>query len=247
VPARIVTAVALYGPKPRALAALLATVQAILVSKLGGSFRPYALGQIHSTVIRLDGARDPQTGLIVSQRQLQATGHRQAMDLPRALQLLAGHFTPPLGIRIGGWGAGTPPPFISRGQHPYQRMFSAQGGAFVLVGWPLLTLEGGAAAKPLDDLRREMASAHIGHFYHDSPADIDNDFHLVVGHYSGASPQRTTEAATAVRSHLEHHPVDVAVGPGQLAIIAADSPTLVPARFVGRLPLDPAVLAGLYR
>ena len=36
-----------------------------------------------------------------------------------------------------------------------------------------------------------------------------------------------------VRGYLAQHPVRVAVGTGQLAIIAADSPTLAPAQFVG--------------
>src|SRR5512133_2676705 len=140
VPAELITAVALYGTKTGHFKILLETVQAILSERLRDRFRPYALDQIHGTVIRLDGVADAQAGFVVNLRYLEVTGVPRAMDHARALEILAAHLTPPLSIRIGGYGPGTAATFSSRGQHPHERMFSVQGDAFVLVGWPVSTV-----------------------------------------------------------------------------------------------------------
>jgi hypothetical protein len=109
------------------------------------------------------------------------------------------------------------------------------------------TIASGISQRPLDALRRKMNEANIWHWYHSSPADIDNDFHLVVGHCSGASPTETAAAVRAVRTYLGRHPVQIEIGLERMAIIAADSPTLAPAQFIGRFPVSPADVADLYR
>lgn len=245
--AQIVTAVAFYGTKTGALRSLLETVQAITGEKLHGGFRPYTLDQIHGTVIRLEGITDPRTGLIVNQRYRELTGTRRAMDHARASEILTSYLTPPLSIRIGGHRPGTLATFSSRGQHPHERMFSLQGNAFVIMGWPASTVANGISDRPLDGLRRNMNDANILHWYHQSRTDIDNDFHLVIGHHNGATEQETTEAVRCVRAFLEHHPVQVELGVDQITIIAANSPTLAPAQFIGRLPIDPADIVNQYR
>ena len=174
------------------------------------------------------------------------TGIPRAMDHARALEILTALLTPPLSIRIGGYGPGTPAAFSSRGQHPHQRMFSVQENAFVLVGWPVSTVADGVSPGPLDELRRAMNNANVMHWYHASAADVDNDFHLVVGHHDGVPEHETNKAVRAVRSYLAQHQVQVEVGADQMTIIAADSPTLAPAQFIGRLPVDPADLVNLY-
>jgi hypothetical protein len=243
----MVTAVAFHGAKTGALRNLLETVQAITGEKLHDGFRPYTLDQIHGTVIRLDGVTDPQTGLIVNQRYLELTGTPRAMDHARASEILAAYLAPPLSIRIGGYRPDTPATFSSRGQHPYERMFSRQGDAFVLMGWPVGTVTNGVSDRPLDKLRRKMNDANILHWYHESRTDIDNDFHLVVGHHNGTPEHETAEAVRCVRAYLTQHPVQVDVGVDQIAIIASNSPTLAPAQFIGRLPVDPADIVNQYR
>jgi hypothetical protein len=247
VPDLIVTAVAFYGPKSGALKELAGTVQAILRGHLGGGFRPYTLDQVHGTVIRLDGFTDPRTGSVVSLHYQDGAGARPPMDHTRAQEILAAHLTPPLRIRVGGFRAGQEAAFSSRGQHPYDRSFALSRDAFVLMGWPEETIRHGTAVLPLDDLRRDMSQANIPHWYHDGPGDVDNDLHLVVGHLTTAPPDGATAAVQAVRTYLAEHPVQLEVGVGQLAIVASQSPTLAPAQFVGRLPVDPADVAPLYR
>lgn len=257
-PARLVTAVALYGPKTGALAKLVDSVQGICGERLGGGFRPYPPEQIHATVIRLDGVADSRTGHVVNRRHLELTGQRRPMDLARALEILTAGLTPPLSVRIGGYAAGVPAGFSSRGQHPHERSFSAQAGALVLVGWPAGRAGAGHTGAgrpdlPLDELRRKMSEANVAHLYHrapgphHSPGDVDNDFHLVVGHYDGARQAAAEQAAGDVRRYLAGHPIHVEVGPGQVRVIASDSPTLAPARFAAPLSADPERIASLYR
>jgi hypothetical protein len=243
----LITAVALYGTKTGDLRSLLEAVQAMIGERLGGSFRPYTLDQIHTTVIRLDGAADQSAGFIVNQRDLEVTGIARPADHARALKILSANLTPPLRMRIGGYRPDVPAMFTSRGQHPHERSFSVQGAAFVLMGWPVATAVNGGSVRPLDDLRRSMAEANIRHWYHQSATDVDNDFHLVVGHHDGAAERDTTAAVQAVRAYLAEHSVEAGVGVEQVSVIASDSPTLAPARYIGRLPVDPAQIAGLYR
>jgi hypothetical protein len=247
VPAQLITMVALYGTKTGDLKRLLETVQATLAGRLRGGFQPYSLDQIHGTVIRLDGVTDTQSGLIINPRYAELTGTPRAMDHARALEIVTAHLTPPLRIRMGGYRPGAPATFSSRGQHPYERMFSGPRNAFVLMGWPVATIAQGISARPLDQLRRTMNEANIGHWYHDSPTDIDNDFHLVVGHHDGVSPDEAAAAVDAVRTYLSQHPAQIDVGVDQVSIIAADSPTLAPAQFIAPLPVDPGDIAKLYR
>jgi len=247
VPAELITAVALYGTKTGELKGLLETVQALLSESLQGGFRPYTLDQVHGTVVRLDGVADARTGRIANLRYLEVTGIPRAMDHARALEIITAHLTPPLSIRIGGFGPDTPAAFSSRGQHPHERMFSVQGNAFVLVGWPVSTVTDGISPGPLDQLRRAMNKANILHWYHQSAADVDNDFHLVVGHHDGLPEHETKDAVRSVRAYLAQHPAQVEVGAEQMTIIAAESPTLAPARFIGRLPVEPGDIVNLYR
>ncbi|HEX3921974.1 MAG TPA: hypothetical protein VHY31_06790 [Streptosporangiaceae bacterium] len=245
--AKIYTAVVLYGPKEGALKELLQSVQKILSKQLGDRFKPYPLEQIHSTLIRLDWFADELSGLAVNQRYHEVAGVARPMMLDRVLEILHSSLEPPLHIRIGGYLPGSEATFSSRGAHPYQRMFSVQGNAFVLLGWPLSTVVSGISKKPLDDLRREMGEANILHWYHESPTDIDNDFHMVVGHHAEVAPDRTVAAVEVVREHLSDHPTDIAVGSQQVTIIASDSPTLAPALFAGQITKDYSEIIELFR
>ena len=233
-PAKIFTAVALYGPKDGALKELLQSVQKILSKQLGDRFKPYTLEQIHSTLIRLDWFADELSGLAVNRRYHEVAGVARPMMLDRALGILLSSLEPPLHIRIGAYRPGGEATFSSRGVHPYQRMFSVQGDAFVLLGWPLSTVVSGISKKPLDDLRKEMGEVNILHWYHGSPADFDNDFHMVIGHHAEAASDRIAAAVEAVREYLSEHPIDIAVGSQQVTIIASDSPTLAPHSLPGR-------------
>ena len=137
---RFISAVAFYGPKTGRLRELLTGVQALIAEHVGGDFRPYALDQVHATLIALNGVR--AGGTIVNEYLLEHAGERREMDLPRVMDILARRFATPLRVRIGGFRPGQAVPFTSRGQHLAERSFSVQGEAFVLVGWPADSLAG---------------------------------------------------------------------------------------------------------
>ncbi|HCU94258.1 MAG TPA: hypothetical protein DHU96_16660 [Actinobacteria bacterium] len=240
---RFISAVALYGPKADPVRDFLINVQALIRERVGDSFRPYSLEQIHATLIALNGVPDPESGTIVNEYLLEHTGAGLGMDLPRAMSLLAAHLTPALQVRIGGHSPDQAVPFTSRGQHLYERAFSVQGNAFVLVGWPVMALTG--PGRPLDKLRRDMNAANVLHRYHRSDADVDDDFYLVVGHHTGAPAAALAQAARAVRGRLATGPIDLDIGIREVKIVAADTHTLAPPLFVGDIPADEAILRGL--
>jgi hypothetical protein len=247
VPSTLVTVVSLYGPKDDPLRGLLARIQAIAAQRLGGSFTPYPLEQVHGTLIVLGGHRD-ETGAIVNEHYLGYRGQRRRMDFDQVQRLLLAHLAEPLLIRIGGFGPRDDAPFASQGRPLHERSFSARGGALVLIGWPVLSLASAGRSRPLDALRRAMAAAGVLHRYHARPADVDDDLHAVVGHYAAdAQPDRVAATVGAVREFLAGHPIEVPVGLGQVRVLAADSPTLAAPWFSSRLPVAAGTLARLYR
>jgi hypothetical protein len=238
---RFISAVAFYGPKTGRLRELLAGVQAMIAEQVGGDFRPYTLDQMHATLIALNGVREG--GTIVNEYLLEHAGERREMDLPRVMDILARRFAAPLRVRIGGFRPGQAVPFTSRGQHLAERTFSVQGEAFVLMGWPADSLAG--AARPLDELRREMNAAGVLHRYHARPADVDNDLHLVVGHHADAPAGALARATAAVRDKLAADPADLAIGLSDVKIVAADSHTLAPPVYVSGVPAAEADVLAL--
>jgi hypothetical protein len=244
--AELVSAISLYGPKPEPLRDLLATIQRTAAAHLGAAFVPYSPGQVHGTLVVLTGWRDAG-GAVINQGYLEYRGERRAMDFGRVQEILRARLADPIVIRIGGFSPGAPEPFASQGRPLHERSFTAQAGALVLMGWPIAALESGGRIQPLEHLRREMTAAGVLHRYHRTPADVDDDFHLVVGHYAGAPPDRVAAAVSAVRDQLAGHSVDARVGLDQVRIIASDTPTLASLRFSSGLPVPPAQVAALYR
>ena len=240
---RFVSAVAFYGPKAGRLRELLTGVQALIAEHVGGDFRPYTPEQVHATLIALNGVREG--GTVVNEYLLEHAGVRREMDLPRVMDILARRFAVPLRVRIGGFRPDQAIPFTSRGRHLAERTFSVPGEAFVLMGWPADSLSG--AARPLDELRREMNAAGVLHRYHARADDVDNDMHLVVGHHAGAPAGALARATAAVRDKLAADPADLAIALSDVKIVAADSRTLAPPLYVSGVPADEAILLELLR
>lgn len=248
---RLISALAWYGPKTGALRDLLVRVQDLIAGQVGAAFRPYTLEQVHATLIALDGVADPESGAVVNEAFWLNLGMRAEMDLPRVMSVLEQRFRVPLTVRFGGFGAGAPVPFLSRGQHLSERSFSVQGNAFVLMGWPAVSLSGpgpAVLARPLDELRREVNAAGVLHRYHFGYEDVDNDLHMVVGHTDGdADPAGTRAAAAAVRTWLADNPAEAAIALDDVTVVASDSRTMTPPLYVSAIPANEAVLLGLMR
>lgn len=226
---------ALYGPKAEPVLSMLAGIQALIAGFIGDAFVPYSLAQIHATLIAFNGVRDPGSDALVNEYFLEHSGVRRTMDVDLAMQILTARFSRPLRIRVGGLRPGDEVPFRSRGQHLYQRTFSVQGDAFVLVGWPAGP-DQLPDRLPLDRLRRDLNAAGLLHRYHVHDDDIDGDLHLVVGHHRGALADSLDKAAAAVRSELAGHPVEFSIALPDVKVVAADTHTLAPPLYVSPIP-----------
>jgi hypothetical protein len=232
--------VALYGPKAEPVRSMLTGVRDLIAEHTGDAFRPYSTEQIHATLIAFNGVRDQDGGAIVNEYFLAHTGARRTMDTDLAMRILAERFAQPLRVRVGGYRPADHVPFRSRGQHLYERTFSVQGDAFVLVGWPA------DGHLPLHRLRRDLNAAGLLHRYHARDDDIDGDLHLVIGHGGSAGPAAPlANAVSAVRERLALHPVEFDISIDDVKVVAADSHTLAPPLFAGAIPVDAATIASL--
>ncbi len=90
-----------------------------------------------------------------------------------------------------------------------------------------------------------MNEANVLHRYHFRDSDVDNDLHMVVGHHAGAPAGALSRAEASVRDKLAAEPVDLAIGMGEVKIVAADSRTLAPPLYVSDIPADEATLRAL--
>jgi hypothetical protein len=213
---------------------------------LGSKFLPYTIEQIHGTLIGLDAVRDPATGFLIHERYHDVTGTVTPMIPALALDILSLSLMRSCRIRIGGCQPDSPVKFVSHGQHPYERMFSVQGPAFVIIGWPVATINHGVSDQPLDSIRRGMNKAGIMHRYHESSTDVDNDLYLVVGHHHGAAAGDIAAAVASVRTYLAGNPAEIDLGIDQVTVVAAHSPTLSSPRFTGKIPADTAEILKLF-
>ena len=218
------TLVALYGPKPQALVDLFSAVQAEIRNQLGDAFTPYAMDQIHATLVGLEGTR---TGEGVLNNNLVNTERTpRSMDLEGLFRFLFDTPLLPLTIRIGGFSQFAAYPFTSRGQHPYVRSFSLRREEAVVIGWPA-----GEHNYPvsLDRLRRRCADYNVLHKYHQCAGDIDNDLFLVLGHLRRdcISSEEHTAVEYRVREMLSsRQPLDFTIDAQTLSVVAYEDRTL---------------------
>jgi hypothetical protein len=167
--------VAYYGPKPPALAQLIADCQQVLQAQLGNAFLPYAAEQVHATLCGLERVAGTERD---NYNFAHLRGEKRPMDLAGLVTYLQTTDKLPLSIQIGGFAADAQP-FTSRGQSPHQRSFGLPGDKAVLMGWPVN--QTGDYPPTLDQLRRELQRFNLLHAYHAQPADVDNDFYLRLG------------------------------------------------------------------
>jgi hypothetical protein len=218
------TITAFYGPKPPALLELITTLQAELAGQLGDGFAPYETGQVHATLVGLEGFR--KDGKLINASLDQAGSADASMDLAGLFGFLRHTTLLPLQIRIGGFRAQVDYGFTSRGQTPYARSCVIDNGTVVVMGWPH---DDSGFPLTLDRLRRACGTFNILHKYHRQPGDIDNDLFFVLGHLrnDAARPQDISTLEERLRQRMqEPGPLDLRLGPQQLAVVAYSDRTL---------------------
>lgn len=216
------TLVAFHGSKPDPLLQLVAALQTALYSELGPAFSPYAMEQVHATILGLEGWRVGVEAF--NDHVLEISGRSAAMDLRGLLQFIVD--APPFQIRIGGFNAVSSYPFTSRGMHPYTRSFVLNGSSAVLIGWPVA---GDAYPMTLDALRREGKRYNVLHKYYQKEGDIDNDLFLVLGRVdrSLVSDEKAEFVQGRLRKLLAgQKPLDLPVRADDFSVVAYTDPQL---------------------
>lgn len=183
------TVVAFYGEnKPERLADFVVMLHERIASRIGRTFTPYTLEQVHATLVGLEGERSPVTGEIFNRNYAERRGEQRIMNVEGAVRRIMTSPAFPLPVRIGGFapdvdyacGDGARRSvFMSRGHHPYRRCFTIQGKDVVAMGWPWTD---GAVSTALASLRKQLESEGVLHKYHQKLEDSDNDFFFVLGH-----------------------------------------------------------------
>lgn len=216
------TIVAHYGPKSASLRKFIRDLQATLEQVLPVPFEPYREEQVHGTIIGLEGVR--WGSCVFNQNYLEQKCLR-AIHFPQLFEILKASRCFPFTVQIGGYDCGIEYLFKSRGQHPHFRSFSIQGAIAVVVGWPA---SGSYHPLLLDQLRRSLNPANVLHKYHALPADIDNDFFLVLGRINRdrVSDQVLREAQEQMRSYLGQRPFFVPIDRNSLKLVAYDDTRL---------------------
>ena len=213
-----VTLVAHYGHKPAELAQLIADLQDMLASPLRSAFQPYQVGQVHGTLIGLEGYR---VGGKVRNDESQLL-----VDLEKLLSFVRSEI-PSIKVRVGGYRHNQEFPFSSRGMHPYIRSFSVQQEIAVAIGWPV------DYSNSIDDLRWRFAEVlNVRHKWHKQVGDCDNDFFFALGR---VDHQRTD--TTQLQGVAEQVRSSLAERDGVLLTIGVDTLRFVAYRDT-RLPLE---------
>jgi hypothetical protein len=214
VDARRATVVAFYGPKPPALAGLVADLQALAGRRV--AFRARPLPEVHATLIGLEQPSGTPS----------AWPHLDPGPLAAALVAALDRDRPRL--QLGGFGPGCPAP-RSRGQLPHERSLGLYGDALVLIGWT--TAAGSGRGDPVEipgELRRAAERFGVRHKYHGPGEPTDRDVHLVLGAVD-ADPAARARLLAAGRAWLAGHRTDVELSADALSLVEYASPTLATA------------------
>lgn len=257
-----VTLISLYGDKDPEFAAAITQWQQLVAQAVGAAFTPYAIRQVHATIIGLERQRAP----LYNGNFAKHHGREVVMDLTGFLAHLRGCGHLPFTVQIGGF-ANRDYPFTSRQTRPHERSFSVQGNKVVVMGWPVKetlcrTSPATSATQArdnrtypptLDLLRRGAQDFGILHGYHRTATDVDNDLFFRIGLID---PSATSPAATmgleveARRFFSRQQPLVIELRLGDIYIAAYEDDRLPAASTRIWSLADPKVngsfVAGLY-
>jgi len=218
--------VALYGEKSGELSRLgelIKLCQRHVKSKLGNSFRPYRLEQVHATIFGLERCSG------TTRQNLNFSKRRQnpravEMDFDGLVSFLRSCPQLPFTAQIAGF-TNREYPFVSdpfgtnTDYRPYDRSFSIQGDKVVMMGWPLrgrpwekastkpheLIQENRIYPLNLDEIRYAAQRYGVLHSYHKTNTTVDNDLFFRIGLLRSAPDEQTARTLSEeVREHLSN-------------------------------------------
>lgn len=239
------TLVSFYGKKPEALKSFIVACQDKVLETIGGSFLPYEIDQVHGTIIGLEGTRD--AGKIKNANFEGSLAKERWVDPVELLAFLQSNKLRTIGVKIGGYSP-VFKEFSSRGEVPFKRSFSIRGDIVVIMGWSLAAEKGRYL---LDNYRRSFNEVNVLHKWHRRPAEIDDDFYLVLGRVRSLDEEAKVHLVDIMRHYLStQNSINVAIEKKHLSIVGYIDPQL-PSKTSCELPLlseklTPRQLLALY-
>lgn len=240
------TLVSHFGEKPPEFAAFIHELQQVLSSALGNGFRPYAVKQVHGTIIGMEGTT--AGGGIRSENFWRLRGEERCFDFPAMLDFLRREFSG-FEVQVGAFRANENYGFMSRGQSPFSRSFSMQGNSVVAIGWPR---DGNIFPLKLDHLRRALQPFGALHKWAWREGEVDDDFYFVLGQIADAvSDRERAEIERRIRERLASMPpLTLQVRTDTLAFAAYSDlrlpPETSPAFAINDAATTPAALISVY-
>jgi hypothetical protein len=209
------TLVSHYGPKPPEFAVLVRELQQILLEALGERFSPYAIEQIHGTIIGLEGTPGERGVLSDNFRQLR--NEERCFDFAGMLQFFRREFSG-FDVQVGGFRANENYSFLSQQRSPFLRSFSVQSATAVAMGWPR---DEATFPPSLDRLRRSLERFGALRKWAWREGEVDNDFYFVLGQIAGplAEAERRSIESRA-REWLSANSQTLHVGHETLSFVA---------------------------
>jgi hypothetical protein len=189
----------------------LVEVQMLAKQIAGDKWQPYPLGNIHATLIGLEGLKMGHRTIGKNILELRRT-HIE-MDLEKVIRNTMTTPLLPISIRTGGYADIERDEFSSRGLTPFKRTLAIHHELLVAIGWPYRNQ---GYVNTLADLRNQMEAFGCLHKYHANPEVPDNDFYMVLGRFAEpldkvaeglllSKLHTTTASWKALHVDLSHH------------------------------------------
>jgi hypothetical protein len=228
-----VTLVSLYGQKPQQLAQLIEQCwQRIENSRLRSIFSPYAIEQIHGTIIGMEKRIDCKEFINANM----SAGTKQEMNFDKFVEILENYFDrQSLKIRLGGLSQDYRQ-FFSFGKSPYERSFQIQWAThkITLIGWPFTGQQDFTSQTILWNFRKTMYDqCFIKHKYQN-----DNDFFIVIGELENTQSLSDSELSElkkeslqveeSCRQYMSLNPIDLEITDRDLWVAQYEKTTLKP-------------------
>ena len=143
------------------------------------TFQQYDLEQVHATIIGCEGAKI--NNHVMNKWFWESRNLKRFIEFENLLQYFRNNSILPVVVRFGGYASSIDYGFTSQNLHPYIRSFQIKDDkTAILMGWPT---RDGQCPLLLDQFRLGAQKYNVLHKFHFSPADVDNDCYLRVGHF----------------------------------------------------------------
>jgi hypothetical protein len=211
--------VAYYGDKREPLRGLITDIQRRISQKLGHAFQPRPLPEVHATIIGVESIGSPVDR--ASRARLPRAA--ECVDLEGLERYVCAAFhVQRATIQFGGFD-GSDYGLLSRGRPLEERCFVIDRGHIVVIGWPVVRLDGMIKATSfLDTVRRGCLSFGVRHKYYSHETSVDPDLYMVIGEWASSrepDSKRASQLIADVHRDSLARPIAATLGPADLQLV----------------------------